>query len=132
MKMSILSISGNKPFNYILQTVLSKDYYVTAVSNPITGLKEMKATGDINLVIIDTDSFENEAIEFIEYIKTSLLFQVPVITLTSNKTELMKSNLLQLNINDIFIKPFDPLMLVKRVNKILSTPISNITKSLGT
>jgi hypothetical protein len=74
MKMSLLSINGNKPFNYILQTVLSNDYYVTIASDPITGLKQIKMSGKINLVIVDTDAFEEEAIEFIGYIKSSLLF----------------------------------------------------------
>jgi len=128
MKMSLLSINGNKPFNYILQTVLSNDYYVTIASDPITGLKQIKMSGKINLVIVDTDAFEEEAIEFIEYIKSSLLFQMPVIVLTSNETDVIKQKLFQLNVNDVFVKPFDPLMLVKRVSKILNINLLNITK----
>jgi DNA-binding response OmpR family regulator len=128
MKLPVLSINGNKPFNYILQSVLSKNYYVTIASDPITGLKQMKMSGKINLVIVDTDAFEEEGIEFIEYIKSSLLFQMPVIVLTSNETDAMKQKLFQLNVNNVFIKPFDPLMLVKRVNKILDINLLNITK----
>lgn len=89
----------------------------------------MKATGNVNLVIIDTDVFEEEGIEFIEYIKSSLLFQMPVIVLTSNETDAMKQKLFQLNVNDTFFKPFDPLMLVKRVNKILNLSHLNITEA---
>ncbi len=126
MKTTVLSINGNKPFNYILQTVLSKDHYVTIVSDPIIGLKQMKAKGNVNLVIIDTDAFEAEAFEFIEYINSSLLFHVPVIVLTSNKSELIKQKLFELSLDDIFVKPFDPLMLVKRINKNLFTDRSNI------
>jgi hypothetical protein len=126
MKTTVLSINGNKPFNYILQTVLSKDHYVTIVTDPITGLKQMKAKGNVNLVVIDTDAFEAEAFEFIEYINSSLLFRVPVIVLTSNKTEHIKQKLFELNLNDIFVKPFDPLMLVKRINKNLFTDRLNV------
>ncbi len=129
MKMSILSINGNKPFNYILQTVLSKDHYVTVASDPITGLKQMKSSGNISLVIIDTDSFEEEAVEFIEYIKSSLLFQVPVIILTTNETAFIQQKLSQLNVNDSFVKPFNPLDLVKRVNHILSVTLLNRNKA---
>ena len=129
MKMSILSINGNKPFNYILQTVLSKDHYVTVASDPITGLKQMKSSGYISLVIIDTDSFEEEAVEFIEYIKSSLLFQVPVIILTTNETAFIQQKLSQLNVNDSFVKPFNPLDLVKRVNHILSVTLLNRNKA---
>jgi DNA-binding response OmpR family regulator len=120
MKMSILSINGNKPFNYILQTVLSKDHYVTVASDPITGLKQMKVNSEISLVIIDTDSFEEEGVEFIDYIKSSLLFQVPIIALTSNKTDFIQEKFSQLNVNHFFVKPFNPLDLVKKVNQILS------------
>ena len=129
MKMSVLSINGNKPFNYILQTVLSKDHYVTVASDPITGLKQMKSSGNISLVIIDTDSFEEEAVEFIEYIKSSLLFQVPVIILTTNETAFIQQKLSQLNVNDSFVKPFNPLDLVKRVNHILSVTLLNRNKA---
>ncbi len=129
MKMSILSINGNKPFNYILQTVLSKDHYVTVASDPITGLKQMKSSGNISLVIIDTDSFEEEAVEFIEYIKSSLLFQVPIIVLTTNETAFIQQKLSQLNVNDSFVKPFNPLDLVKRVNNILNVNLLNSNKA---
>ena len=120
MKMSVLSINGNKPFNYILQNVLSKDYYVTVVSDPITGLKQMKFSGKVNLVIIDIDAFEDEALDFIVYLKSSLLFHVPVVVLTSTKSEIIMNKIQQLNVNEIFIKPFDPLTLVEKVNKILN------------
>ena len=129
MKMSILSINGNKPFNYILQTVLSKDHYVTVASDPITGLKQMKSSGNISLVIIDTDSFEEEAVEFIEYLKSSLLFQVPIIILTTNETAFIQQKLSQLNVNDSFVKPFNPLDLVKRVNHILNVNLLNSNKA---
>jgi DNA-binding response OmpR family regulator len=109
-----------------LQTVLSKDHYVTIVSDPITGLKQMKAKGNVNLVVIDTDAFEAEAFEFIEYINSSLLFRVPLIVLTSNKTELIKQKLFELNLNHFFVKPFDPLMLVKTINKNLFTDSLNV------
>ena len=89
----------------------------------------MKSSGNISLVIIDTDSFEEEAVEFIEYIKSSLLFQVPVIILTTNETAFIQQKLSQLNVNDSFVKPFNPLDLVKRVNHILSVTLLNRNKA---
>jgi len=124
--MSVLSINGNKPFNYILQTVLSKDFYVFVASDPITGLKHMKNNGKISLVIVDVDAYEEDAFEFVDYVKSSLLFQVPVILLTSNKSHFVKQKLSNCNENDFFVKPFNPLDLVKRVNQILrKIPLDN-------
>lgn len=120
MKMSILSINGNKPFNYILQTVLSKDFRVIVASDPITGLKQMKTSGKVSLVIIDIDSYVEDAFEFIDYLKSSLLFQVPVILLTSDESYFIKAKISQFNVNHFFVKPFNPLNLVNRVSQILS------------
>jgi DNA-binding response OmpR family regulator len=118
--MSILSINGNKPFNFILQTVLSKDFQVYIASDPINGLKHMKNNGRISLAIVDVDAYEEDAFEFVDYVKASLLFQVPVILLTSNKSYFVKQKISQLNENDFFVKPFNPLDLLKRVKQILS------------
>jgi len=120
MRMSILSINGNKPFNFILQTVLSKDFQVYIASDPINGLKHMKNNGRISLAIVDVDAYEEDAFEFVDYVKASLLFQVPVILLTSNKSYFVKQKISQLNENDFFVKPFNPLDLLKRVKQILS------------
>lgn len=120
MRMSILSINGNKPFNYILQTVLSKNFLVYVATDPITGLKHMKNNGRISLAIVDVDAYEEDAFEFVDYVKSSLLFQVPVILLTSNKSYFVQQKISKLNENDFFVKPFNPLDLVKRVNEILS------------
>lgn len=124
MKMSILSINGNKPFNYILQSILSKDYYVSVVSDPITGLKHMKANGSISLVIIDIDSFEDEALDFIEHINSSLLYQIPIFVLTSNPVTSIDQRYLDLKVSHFFAKPFNPLDLAKKVNEI-TLPIKN-------
>ena len=121
MRMSVLSINGNKPFNYIIQTVLSKDFNVIVAHDPINGLKQMKSSGRISLVIVDIDSSEEDAFEFVEYIQSSVLFQVPIILLTSYKTDFLQEKISKLNVNHFFVKPFNPLDLVNRVSQILSS-----------
>lgn len=80
----------------------------------------MKNNGRISLAIVDVDAYEEDAFEFVDYVKSSLLFQVPVILLTSNKSYFVQQKISKLNENDFFVKPFNPLDLVKRVNEILS------------
>lgn len=121
MRMSVLSINGNKPFNYILQTVLSKDFNVFVASDPISGLKQMKKIARIGLVIVDVDAYEEDAFEFIGHINSSLLLKVPVVLLTSNTSHLIKQKISHVDVSHFFVKPFNPLDLVKKVSQTLSS-----------
>lgn len=88
----------------------------------------MKTSGKIGLAIVDVDSYVEEAFEFIEYIKSSLLYHVPVILLTSDGSVFIKQKISQLNVDHFFVKPFNPLDLVNSVSQILSTVQSNESK----
>jgi len=122
MKRSILSINGNRPFNYILKSVLGNDYYVTIVSDPIVGIKFMRSNNDISLIIIDTDLFEEDGYEFIENVNSSLLYQMPIVVLSSKEIDVMKETFSNLTINGFFKKPFSPLELSNRIKNILNAP----------
>lgn len=126
MKRSILSINGNKPFNYILKTVLSERHLVTLASDPISGLRFMKTSADVDLIIIDMDLHQDEAFDFIRYIKTSMLFSKPVVMLSSADADDLIPELDGFEINQFFKKPFSPVDLVQAVEMILAQNPENI------
>lgn len=119
MRRSILSINGNKPFNYILKTVLSDKYNVHLAVNPIAGMRLIKEQPDVSLVIIDMDMFESEAIDFVLHIKTSVIFNKPIIVLTSADLVLLNARFSRIKVDEIFSKPFNPVLLIQQIDKML-------------
>ncbi|MBI5373196.1 MAG: response regulator [Sphingobacteriales bacterium] len=125
MRKTILIICGSKPMSYLLQTVLSARYDFIAVADVYTGMSYVRKNSDISMVIVDIDSQEKESFEFIEYIKSSVLYQKPVFVLSGQKPELNAKSLADLKA-DVFInKPFSPPDLLKRVEYHLHTEMVN-------
>jgi CheY-like chemotaxis protein len=123
MRRSILSINGNKPFNYILKTVLSDKYNVFLAADPVSGLRMIKEQLSLSLILIDTDLFEQDAIDFILHVKSSLIYDKPIIVLTSSDLNLLLSRLSRIKLDEIFLKPFNPVLLLQHIDKMLM-PVS--------
>ena len=119
MRRSILSINGNKPFNYILKTVLSDKYNVFLAADPVSGLRMIKEQLSLSLILIDTDLFEQDAIDFILHVKSSLIYDKPIIVLTSSDLNLLLSKLSRIKLDEIFLKPFNPVLLLQHIDKML-------------
>lgn len=120
----ILSINGNKSMNFLLQTVLSRSYQLTAVFDIYQAMHELKNNRPVHLIIVDIDGHEKENFDFIQHIKTSALYNIPVIVLTSELNDNIISKLIASNIYDYFEKPFSPTNLLKTVNELTLTPLS--------
>lgn len=114
-----MSINGNKPFNYILKTVLSDKYNVFLAADPVSGLRMIKEQLSLSLILIDTDLFEQDAIDFILHVKSSLIHDKPIIVLTSSDLNLLLSKLSRIKLDEIFLKPFNPVLLLQNIDKML-------------
>jgi CheY-like chemotaxis protein len=123
MRRSILSINGNKPFNYILKTVLSDKYIVFLAADPVSGLRMIREQPSLSLILIDTDLYEQDAIDFILHVKSSLILDKPIIVLTSADLKLLSSKLSRIKLDEIFLKPFNPVLLLQYIDKLLM-PVS--------
>lgn len=114
-----MSINGNKPFNYILKTVLSDKYNVLLAADPISGLRLIKEQQKFDLILVDTDLFENDAIDFVMHVKSSVIYDKPVIVLTSSDLKLLSSKFSRVKVDQIFVKPFNPVLLLQHIDKTL-------------
>lgn len=117
MRRSILSVNGNKPFNYILKTVLSDKYNVHLAANPVAGMRLIKEQPNVSLIIIDMDMFETEAIDFVLHIKTSVIYNKSIIVLTSADLKLLTARFSRIKVDEIFSKPFNPVLLIQQIDK---------------
>jgi DNA-binding response OmpR family regulator len=121
MKMSILSVSASEAMNRLLQFVFQNKYEITCLPDVYNGMKVIRSTSYVGLVIVDIDLAEKENLDFIEYIRGSRLHKKPLIILTSeNDTEsLFKGD------KDIYVfkKPFDPVKLSSKVDDIINSGV---------
>jgi DNA-binding response OmpR family regulator len=106
-----------------LKTVLSDKYNVFLAPDPVSGLRLIKEQPALSLIIIDTDLFEQDAIDFILHVKSSLIHDKSVIVLTSSDINLLLSRLSKIKLDEVFLKPFNPVLLLQHIDKMLM-PVS--------
>ena len=121
MSKSILSVNGNKAMNYLLQTILEKEYDFVPAFDVFQAVRQMKTNKDICALIVDLDYQPQQSWEFINHIKTSKLFGVPVMVLTSQNTPLIEQKCYESAVDEIFVKPFDPVEMIASVKNILTS-----------
>jgi CheY-like chemotaxis protein len=125
MNSTILSINGNKPMNYLLQTALSSRYNIVPVSDVFAGMNELKRREEIKLIIIDVDYSAQENWDFVQHIRTSGLYQKPVIVLASDRSKRMDEEMGEEKGYDLVFKPFSPPDLVRTIEKLMMTEITH-------
>ncbi len=118
MAKSILIVSGSTAMNYLLQTVLKKEYEIISVSDVFQAMQHLRKNKSINTILIDLDFQMQHGWELIEHIKSSRLFKLPVIVLSTDKNDTLKKKCYDFEVDEIFIKPFNPLDLIAAINTI--------------
>ena len=107
---------------FLLQTVLSPYYYVTAVQDVFQGLAELAKRDKMDLVLIDCDHHSGQAADFIQHISTSGLYKAtPIVVLTSNgQWENEHPGIT--GVVHVFNKPFSPKDMVDKINELMRWP----------
>jgi DNA-binding response OmpR family regulator len=123
MSKSILSVSGHRAMNYLLQTIFEKDYHFLAVSDVLRGMQQLKLNRQIGALIVDVDFQPQPSWELIQHIKSSKLYKVPVIVLASQNNDTVKQKSLELGLDEIFFKPFNPVDLIAAVKNLMNVSV---------
>jgi CheY-like chemotaxis protein len=121
---SVLSVNGNRPMNYLLQTILEKEYKFVPVSDVFQAMHQLRTNKKICFLIIDLDFHPQQGWELIEHIKSSRLYRVPVIVLATENTELLRQKCYEYEVDEIFFKPFNPVDLIAAIGNTVSA-VSN-------
>ncbi|HEU0063926.1 MAG TPA: response regulator [Flavisolibacter sp.] len=121
MSKSILSINGNKAMNYLLRTLFQKEYRFVPVENIFQAMYQLRSDKSIELLIVDVDYHPQESWEFIEHIKTSKLYNIPLLVLTTENNEDLRRKCYEFGIDDIFFKPFNPMDIIAAVNSTINS-----------
>ncbi len=126
MSNSILSVNGNRAMNYVLQTIFEKDYGFIPVMNVYQAASCLRSKKGIKVIIVDVDFQPQQSWEFIEHIKSSKLFQTSVIVLTTATTEDIQQKCYELQIEEMFFKPFNPVDVITAVKSIMSLTLHTV------
>ena len=116
MSKSILSVCGNRAMNYLLQTVFEKNYRLIHVPDVFQAMFLLRSEKQVQAIIIDLDYDAQQGWELIEHIKTSRLYSVPVIVLSTDTGTDLKDKCFELGVDDMFFKPFYPVDLMAAVS----------------
>ncbi len=128
MSKTILSVNSNKSMNYLLNTIITRQHQFIPVTDIYSAMKELKKNNNISVVLLDIDMHIEESLDFIHHLQTSSLFNVAVVTLTSDKSGSLKKILeADLGIHELFYKPFNPVDILKSIDKV--TLIDSPSKS---
>lgn len=94
--------------NFLLQTTLRKDTEFIPANDALQAMYYLKKKKKVDTLIVDVDFQTEQNWELIQHIKTSRLYDLPVLVLTSQNDESVHEKCLQYGIDDIFFKPFNP------------------------
>jgi Response regulators consisting of a CheY-like receiver domain and a winged-helix DNA-binding domain len=125
MSKSILSVNGNKAMNYLLQTILEKEYDFVPAFDVFQAMGQLKANPEISALIVDLDDQPQQCWELIEHIKSSILYRIPVIVLTTENNETLRQKCYMYEVDEIFFKPFNPLDLIAALKSMMTVPVMN-------
>ena len=121
MAKKMLSINSNRSMNYLLKTITGVSYDLITAEDTFEAMSSLKTKEDIVCILIDIDYHTEQNINFILHLKDSLLYQCPVIVLSSYKE--IDDNSMPPHVESVFYKPFDPVDLKKEIDKIMSASL---------
>lgn len=116
--MKLLLAEDNDIFRKSLLYFLSNNgYNVIGVDNGLDAI-EMLRKEQFDLVITDVNMPFAGGMELINLIRTDLKSQIPIIVLTSSNVEQTELEAFDLGASEFVTKPFSPLVLVARIEKL--------------
>ena len=107
--------------NYLLKTITGVSYDLITAEDTFEAMSSLKTKEDIECILIDIDYHTEQNLHFILHLKDSLLYQCPVIVLSSYKE--VDDNTMPPHVERVFYKPFDPVDLKKEIDKIMTASL---------
>lgn len=119
MKKQILVIDDSKAIRFLLQTVLSKNYTVVAMADGYSAMYWLSKKNFPDLIIADPQLPDMENWELIQQISLNGIYNtIPMMVLSGlDKSETI-SNCSKYAVSGFFMKPFNPLELVREIESL--------------
>ncbi len=120
-KANILIIDDHDAVRLLLGLTFKNRYDVVTKRDGIEGMAWLSAGNIPDLIMLDMQMPRLNGLEFLKQIRTSGMFrEIPVILISANEDEFEISQSFGLGITDFIPKPFNPVKLKDKVEKIIS------------
>lgn len=120
MKKRILLLDDKETIAKVVAYYLSSEYDFIYFDNAIKGIQWLQEGNMPDLIISDIRMPEMRGDEFLSYMKSNELFKhIPIVMLSSEESTSERIRLLNEGAEDYILKPFNPMELKIRINKIL-------------
>ena len=127
-KSHILCIDDDDKIRELLEIFLNKHNFVVSTAKDAFEGEKTSELFSFDLIVLDIMMPKKSGIEFLnKFRKTNT--SVPIIMLTANSQLEKKTKSFNFGCDDYLIKPFEPIELVLRINKLLNPRINKLKKS---
>lgn len=122
MKKEVLIVFQHPSLQYILQTVMGKDYHVVVAPDGVSALYWISKKNIPDLIISDSLLPDMNEWELIEQLNSSGLYQsIPIVVISSSDEKTTMQLAERMDLAGAFIKPFDPMAVKERIDRVLQT-----------
>lgn len=122
-KTKILVVDDNAINSMIICKTLEKADYSCQMANNAMEAFGLIASKSFALVLMDIEMPEInglEATEFIRRLPSDYFRELPIIAITSHRTEDIASKIVEAKMNDVISKPFDTHVFLEKIAKLVS------------
>ncbi len=121
-KQSILIIEDHDSIRLLLGSMLSKYYHVTTMKDGLEGMAWLVKGNLPDLILLDMSMPRLDGHDFLKNIRQSGFFRdIPVIVVSGNDGDDDIKNCLKWGVHDYLTKPFNPIELKNKINKLLAS-----------
>ena len=127
-KSHILCIDDDDKIRELLEIFLNKHNFVVSTAKDAFEGEKISELFSFDLIVLDIMMPKKSGIEFLNKFRKRNT-SVPIIMLTANSQLEKKTKSFNFGCDDYLIKPFEPIELVLRINKLLNPRINKLKKS---
>lgn len=129
MAKKVIIIEDCNAINFLISTILKKDYYITSVKNSTDAMVQLQTDVDRDLIILDIPNLDSDNFEFLEHISTSCVLNDICRVVISDSNDLnLKNKTAELGASLFITKPFDPIYLSEKVKELTTTNENPLNK----
>jgi CheY-like chemotaxis protein len=119
MKRQLLAIDDSKAIRFLIQTIFGKKYQVITAQDGCSAMYWLTKKNLPDLIIADPQLPDMKTWELIEHLRSSGLYKdIPIIVLSNLPKSETNAKAKELGIIQTFVKPFNPVDLIKTVDNI--------------
>jgi CheY-like chemotaxis protein len=118
-KRQLLAIDDSKAIRFLIQTIFGKKYQVITASDGCSAMYWLTKQDLPDLIIADPQLPDMKNWELIEHLRSSGLYKhIPVVVLSNLPKNETNNKARELGLIQTFVKPFNPVDLIKAVENI--------------